>query len=141
VSEDGRTVPFPYVLDVSVLTAVARGDAEVTGLIMGQPVVIPALAVAAASLDRRSADADRALRGLRKLANVTIAPLQGTAEAIRLAAVIARTELDPYDAHVAAVADRTVCHILTLDAAKWREHARDLDEPLHFVEIAEPDGA
>jgi hypothetical protein len=28
-----------------------------------------------------------------------------------------------------------------LDPAKWREHARDLDEPLHFVEIADPDDA
>jgi len=138
VSEDGGAVSFPYVLDVSILTAVARADAGVTGLIMGQPVTIPALAVAAASLDRRSADADRALRGLEKLGNVTIAPLQGTVEAIRLAAVIARTGLDPYDAHVAAVADAAVCPILTLDAAKWQEHARDLDEPLHFVEIAEP---
>jgi len=33
------------------------------------------------------------------------------------------------------------CSILTLDAAKWQEHARDLGEPLHFVEIAEPGGA
>jgi len=38
------------------------------------------------------------------------------------------------------VADASVCPILTLDAAKWREHAQDLDEPLHFVEIADPDG-
>jgi hypothetical protein len=30
---------------------------------------------------------------------------------------------------------------LTLDAAKWREHAGDLDEPLHFVEIPDPDDA
>jgi hypothetical protein len=54
--------------------------------------------------------------------------------------VIARTQLDPYDAHVAAAADAAVCPILTLDAAKWRKHSRDLDEPLHFVEIADPDG-
>jgi hypothetical protein len=41
----------------------------------------------------------------------------------------------------AAVADAAVCPILTLDAAKWREHSEDLDEPLHFVEIADPDEA
>jgi len=30
---------------------------------------------------------------------------------------------------------------LSIPGAKWREHARDLDEPLHFVEIADPDDA
>jgi hypothetical protein len=59
----------------------------------------------------------------------------------RLAAVIARTGLDPWDAHVAAVADAAVCPILTLDAARWREHPADLDESLHFIEIADPDEA
>jgi hypothetical protein len=39
---------------------------------------------------------------------------------------------------VAAVADAAVCPILTLDAAMWREHAADLDEPLHVIEIADP---
>src|SRR5205823_3228316 len=46
--------------------------------------------------------------------------------------------LDPWDAHVAAVADAAVCPVLTLDAARWREHAADLDEPLHVIEIADP---
>jgi hypothetical protein len=68
-----------------------------------------------------------------------VAPLRDTEQATRLAAVIARTGLDPWDAHVAAVADASVCAILTLEAEKWREHARDLDEPLYFIEIAEPD--
>lgn len=56
-----------------------------------------------------------------------------------LAAVIARTGLDPRDAHVAAVADASVCPILTLNAAKWRQHAGDLDDRLHFIEIVDPD--
>ncbi len=47
--------------------------------------------------------------------------------------------LDPWDAHVAAVADAAVCPILTLDAPKWRQHSGDLDEPLHIIEIADPD--
>jgi predicted nucleic acid-binding protein len=67
-----------------------------------------------------------------------IAPLRDAEQALALAAVIARTELDPYDAHVAAVADASVCPILTLDAAKWQEHASDLDERLHHVGIADP---
>jgi hypothetical protein len=76
------------------------------------------------------------------LGNTEIAPLQGVVEqAARLAAVIARTGLDTWDAHVAAVADTSVCPVLTLNAAKWREHAGDLDEPLHVIEIADPDEA
>jgi hypothetical protein len=43
-------------------------------------------------------------------------------------------------AHVAAVADAAICPILTLEAQKWRQHARDLDEPLHIIEIADPEG-
>jgi predicted nucleic acid-binding protein len=105
----------------------------------GQPLVIPALAMAGASLDARSEDADVALRGLERLENMLIAPLRDGEQAAGLATVIARTGLDPWDAHVAAVADAAVCAILTLDAAKWREHARDLDEPLYLIEIADPD--
>jgi hypothetical protein len=40
-------------------------------------------------------------------------------------------------AHVAAVADASICPILTLDGTKWREHAGDLDQRLHFAEIAD----
>jgi hypothetical protein len=56
-----------------------------------------------------------------------------------LAVVISRTRLDPCDAEVAAVADASVCAILTLDGAKWQGHARDLDEPLRYIEITDPD--
>jgi hypothetical protein len=38
--------------------------------------------------------------------------------AARLAAVIARTRLDPWDAHVAAVADAAIYAIVTLDAVR-----------------------
>jgi len=58
VSEDGAAVPAPYVLDVSVVVAVARGDTEIMTFIQrldgtGQPMVIPVLAITAASLDVR----------------------------------------------------------------------------------------
>lgn len=54
-------VPKPWVLDVSVLVAIARADAEVTNLVItldgrGQPLIIPVLAVAAASGDTRTED-------------------------------------------------------------------------------------
>ncbi|MGH3221952.1 MAG: hypothetical protein ACRDPY_25190, partial [Streptosporangiaceae bacterium] len=102
-------------------------------------LVIPTLAVTGASLDIPSNEAAELLEGLERLENAMVGPLRDAEQAIRLAEVIARTELDPWDAHVAAVADASVCPILTLDGAKWREHARDLDEPLHFMEIADPD--
>ena len=143
MSEDGGAVPAPYVLDVSVVVAVARGDTEIMTFIQrldgtGQPMVIPVLAITAASLDVRSDEADELLDGLELLGNAEIAPLKGAGQAARLAAVIARTGLDPWDAHVAAVADAA---ILTLDAAKWRQYAERLDEPLHIIDIADPDEA
>ena len=134
----------PFVVDTSVITAVARGDPDIIGLIQeydarGRLLVIPALAIAGASLDARSEEADDLLGGLELLDNVTIAPLRGTEQAARLADIIARTGLDPWDAHAAAIADVGIYPILTLDAAKWRQPSADLDEPLHIVEISDPD--
>lgn len=59
-----------------------------------------------------------------------IASLPGTEQAVALAAVTARTGLDPWDAHVAAVADPAICPILTLDAGKRRQPPAGLDEPV-----------
>jgi predicted nucleic acid-binding protein len=137
-------LPAPWALDVSVLAEVAHGDARTMTLVQefdgrGRPLVIPALAVTGAALDIRSDEAADLLEGLERLENAMTAPLQGAEQASRLAAVIARTGLDPWDAHAAAVADASVCPILTLNAAKWRQHAGDLDDRLHFIEIADPD--
>jgi predicted nucleic acid-binding protein len=144
VSEDGGARPAPLILDASVLIGAARGDAGVMTLLQGydadgQPLIIPVLAVTAASLDTRSEDAEAILHGLERLGNAMAASVRDAEQAVRLADVIARTGLDTWDAHVAAVADAAICPILTLDASKWREHAGDLDERLHFVEIADPD--
>jgi predicted nucleic acid-binding protein len=144
VSEGGGPVPAPWVLDVSVLVAVARGDSRIMTLIQeldarSRPLIIPALAVTGASLDMRSDEAAELLEGLERLEGALVAPLRDAEQAIRLAAVIARTGLDHWDAHVAAVADASVCPILALDPAKWRQHAGDLDDPLHFIEIDDPD--
>ena len=143
MSEGGGAVPAPYVLDVSVVVAVARGDTEIMTFIQrldgtGRPMVVPVLAIAAASLDARSEEADELLDGFELLGNAEVAPLKGSEQGTRLAAVISATGLDPWDAHVAAIADTSVCPILTLDAAKWRQHATDLDAPLHYVEITDP---
>lgn len=135
--------PAPIILDCSVLTAVARGDSDIIGLIQGyddrhQPMVIPALAITGASLDARSEEADELLAGLELLDMVTVAPLNGSEQAARLASVLARTGLDPWDAHVAAIADVAICPILTLNLPKWQESTANLDEPLHIIEIADP---
>lgn len=144
MSEEAGARLAPLILDASVLIAVARSDTGVMTLLQGydaagQSLVMPVLAVTAASLDMPTEEAEHLLRGLERLENAMAAPLRDSEQATRLAAVIARTELSPYDAHVAAVADASVCAILTLEAPKWQEHARDLDEPLYFIEIAEPD--
>jgi predicted nucleic acid-binding protein len=73
------------------------------------------------------------------LENAEVASLRDAEQAAHLAGVIARTGLDPWDAHVAAVADVAICPILTLDAAKWREHSASLDAQLHIIHIADPD--
>jgi hypothetical protein len=48
-------------------------------------------------------------------------------------------DADGVPAHVAAIADAAICPILTLDAAMWRVHVNNLDEPLHIIEIADPE--
>jgi predicted nucleic acid-binding protein len=136
-------IPAPLILDTSVVTAVARADPDIIGLIQGydsrnQPMVIPALVIAGASLDAHSEEADDLLAGLELLDNVTVAPLNGAEQAVRLAEVVARTGLDPWDVHAAAIADVAICPILTLNGVKWREHIADLDESLHIVEISDP---
>jgi predicted nucleic acid-binding protein len=135
---------IPLVLDTSVITEIALGDSDLITFIQrydarGQAMVIPTMAIAAASLDARSEESADLLGGLELLDNATIAPLRGTEQAIRLADIIARTELDPWDAHVAAVADAAICPILTMNAAKWQGPSTDLDQPLHIIEIADPD--
>ena len=101
-------------------------------------VIIPALAGAGASLDARNEDADDLLAGLELLDSVTAAPLSGAEQAARLAAVIDRTGLGAWDAHVAAIADAAVCPVLTLDAPKWQQPSERLDEPQHIIQIADP---
>lgn len=144
MSQDSGAVPAPYVLDVSVLTAITRGDSSIMQLIQqldgsGQPLVIPVLAMTGAALDLRSEDTEAILHGLERLGNAMTAPLADAEQATRLAAVIAVTGLDPWDAHVAAVADAAVCPILTLDAARWRGPSGALENSLHIIEIADPD--
>jgi hypothetical protein len=77
-----------------------------------QPKVIPALAITGASLDARNEEADDFLAGLELLGNVAIAPLNGAEQAARLADVIARTGLDSWDAHAAAIGVSTLLTLM-----------------------------
>jgi hypothetical protein len=137
--------PTPHILDSAILTDVARGDADLIGFLQdfdrsGQSLVIPALTAAGALLDSRGLpDAQALLTGLAAFERATIAPLDGIHQAGQLAEMIAITGLNPYDAHVAAIAEVSVCPILTMDASHWEAPSRALDKPLFVVEIAEPD--
>jgi predicted nucleic acid-binding protein len=144
VTENAGTAPTPVILDSSVLAAIARADFGIMTMLQrydaaGQPMVVPVLAITAAALDMRGGDAPDLLEGVERLGNAQVADVRGAEQAVTLAEVIARTDLDPFDAHVAAVADAAVCPILTLNGEKWRQHAQDLDESLHIIEIADPE--
>jgi hypothetical protein len=137
--------PTPYVLDTSVLADVARGDADLIGLLQGfdqagQPLVVPVLAAAGALVDNCGApDAQALLSGLAAFGGTIVAPLDGIAQAAKLIDMMSTTGLDVYDAHAAAIADVSICPILTLHAHKWRERSSALDNPLHVIEISDPD--
>ncbi|MEO3809748.1 hypothetical protein ABGB17_12180 [Sphaerisporangium sp. B11E5] len=138
--------PSPLVLDTSILREVARGDSDIIALIQAydaraQPLIAPALAMVGAALDVLTEEAADLLAGLDSLESVMAAPLHGVEQSVALAEVIAKTGLDAWDAHVAAIADVAVCQILTLDAARWAGPSHAMDNPLHVVEIRDPDEA
>ncbi|WP_329087434.1 hypothetical protein [Streptosporangium sp. NBC_01469] len=137
--------PTPHILDSTILVDVARGDVDLIGFLQdfdraGQSLVIPSLTAAGALLDSQGLpDAQALFTGLAAFERTTVAPLDGIHQAAKLADIMSATGLNAWDAHVAAIADVTVCPILTLDASKWVQPSRALDNPLHIIEIADPD--
>ncbi|MEU6729814.1 hypothetical protein ABZ917_39445 [Nonomuraea wenchangensis] len=136
-------VPAPYILDAGVLAEIARGDADLIGLVLdydriGQPLVISALTAAGALLDAPGEEASALLSGLTAFEHVQVAALDGVEQAALLAQMIQRTGVDPWDAHVAALALMATCPILTLDRSRWERTAAGLDDPLYVIEIADP---
>lgn len=134
---------IPVVLDVDLLTEIARGDTDLIQVVQrydsgGSPMVAPALALTAAHAASRPAGLEL-LMGLARLPQVMVAPLQGLDQAAALADVMASTGLDPWPAHVAAVAHAGVLPILTLDSSAWAHPSAALPEPLFTIEITEPD--
>ena len=86
MSDDEGFRPAPLVLDASVLIEAVRGDAGVMTLLQGydadgQPLILPVLAVTAASLDMRSEDAEAILHGLERLENAMAAPVRDAEQA------------------------------------------------------------
>lgn len=77
--------PTPYILDTSVLTDVARGDADLIGLLQdfgraSQPLIVPVLAATGALLNNRgSSEAQALLAGLAAFEHAFVAPLDGIA--------------------------------------------------------------
>lgn len=54
--------------------------------------------------------------------------------------VVSEGGLDPWDAHVAAIADVAICPIRTLNVVKWQQPAAALDQPLHIIGVRDPGG-
>lgn len=139
-------LPAPYILDLSVLIAYARFDIQIAELVQildarQQPLVVPALTLAGALEDVATPTAKNLFDGLVLMGSVQVAPLNTVDHAAILAEAVSVTGLDVWDAHTAAVANRSVCPILTVDVAKWRPAVGAFEHPLHVVEIEDlPDG-
>ncbi|MEV8636602.1 hypothetical protein AB0395_33660 [Streptosporangium sp. NPDC051023] len=136
--------PTPLILDATVLSELARGDAGTIGLVQsfdadGQSMVVSALAITWVLVDARTEEAADAMHGLAAMEHVTVAPLKDAEQAATLAEFVVATGQEIWDAHVAAIADVSVCPILTFDAAKWAQPSSTLNDPLHVIEIRDPE--
>jgi hypothetical protein len=136
------TLP-PLILDTGVLVELARGDLNLMQMVarwdeQGQPMVMSVVAVAAAARDAGSKDSTDLLLGIATMDQITVAGLREPEHGIILASVLGRTDLDWGDAHVAALADTSVCPILTLDGSRWAAAIRAFDDPPHVIEISDP---
>lgn len=135
---------IPYVLDDLTLSEIARGDADLIRLLLsydasGQALIVPVLAAAAAYESCPTMDAADSLRGLPDLDHAMPAAVGDVSQALRLMEIAGKTGLNLCAAQVASVADASICPILTLDADRWRRASASLPDPLHVIEIAEPD--
>lgn len=133
---------IPFVLDDLTLTEVAHGDADLIRLLLsydaaGQALVVPVLAAGAAYRDNPTPDAGDSLRGLPELDHAFSAPVGDVVQALRLIEIAEKTGLDVCAAQVAAVADASICPILTIDGDRWRRVSASLPDPLYVIEIAD----
>ncbi|MEQ4718858.1 hypothetical protein [Nonomuraea sp. B19D2] len=134
----------PLILDTGFLAELARGDSDLMEMVArfdaeGQSMVMSVLAITGASLDCGTKEATDLLLGIATLPQITVAGAREPEHGTTLASVINRTGLDWGDAHVAAIADASVCPVLTLNKLHWDKATHAFDEPLHIVEIANPE--
>lgn len=137
------TLP-PLILDTGILIELARGDSNLMEMVArfdaeGQPMVLSVLALSAASVDAGSKDSADLLLGIATMQQITVAGLREPDHGVALASAITCTGLDWGDAHVAAIADASVCPVLTLNKHHWEQAAHCFDHPLHIIEIADPE--
>ena len=70
-------------------------------------------------------------------ATQAVASLDGPEESIALADMTSRTGLDVWDAQAATEALARIGAILTLDASRWEEPQRHIEEHLQVIEISD----
>ncbi|WP_433351791.1 hypothetical protein ACQP25_02265 [Microtetraspora malaysiensis] len=136
--------PTPLILDTTVLHELARGEVGTISLIQGydaagQPMVVSVLAITSTLMEARDEEAADAMHGLATMEHVTVAPLKGAEQAEDLALMVVTAGLDVTEAHTAAIADASLCPILTFDADRWQGPSRLLEAGLFTIEIADPD--
>jgi hypothetical protein len=138
VSEPG------YVLDVTVVSEIARGDMTLTAMLFGLdnrglPLVVPALVVASVAAEMGGSDESGflpAVRGIARLEHGTYGALGDFDDALELGRAAARLGATRWeDAHTVMLARLWRADILTLDADRW--HGLELDG-VHVAEIADP---
>ncbi|MEU6413928.1 hypothetical protein [Microbispora sp. NPDC046933] len=136
-----------FVLDVSVVSEVARGDLPMITLLFefdaqGLRLMVPALVVAAAAAEMGGADEGflPAVRGIARLEHGVYAPLGDFDDALELGQVAAGLARDSRplweDAHTVMLARLEGADILTLDAGRWA--GLELDG-VQVTEVADPE--
>lgn len=102
-------------------------------------MIVSTLAITVTLIRACNEEAADAMHGLAAMEHVMVAPLKDAEQAESLALTAVATGLDVCEAHTAAIADVSVCPILTFNAVRWNEASRLLDNHLFTIEIADPD--
>ncbi|GAA0412411.1 hypothetical protein Acor_16520 [Acrocarpospora corrugata] len=134
-----------FVLDSSVVSEIARGDASLIAMLFGLEskgfsLVVPALVVASVTAEVVEPTGFLpAVRGIARLDNGIYGSLGDFDDALELGRAAGRlgAAVSWPDAHTVMLARLWRAQILTLDVARWSDY--DLDG-VHVTEIADPEG-
>ncbi|MFF3665961.1 hypothetical protein [Microtetraspora malaysiensis] len=138
--------PRQYVLDVTVVSEVARGDLPLITMLFelderGLHLVVPALVVSAVAAEMGGSEEAKylpAVRGIARLEHGAYGPLVGFDDALELghtAAEMGDKRLWE-DVHTVLLARQEGAAILTLDAGRWSELEL---AGVQVAEIADPE--